>query len=154
MEQQRRMTQETALGYELDTITLRDIAAVRYVKHHEWLDHVVGSAIPTDRITPPKLEPVKDEKTLDTELEKLQKELDSLKAEKASGWISAEARQKDNFLADEITRLREDFGTGVTDDSVKKVEEFLGRKVVSQERLNPVKVTYDRQSEEQIPMEL
>lgn len=141
---------ETTLGYELDTITLRDIAAVRYVRHHEWLDHVLGSSVPVSRIEPPRLFPNVTEEDLKKTLSELETKL---KAEREACAKLQESNEKDEVLTRAIAHLREDYGKNVPDEQVKEVEAFLGRSIIPSERIRSVPISYNRAAEEAMAME-
>ncbi|KAK7207430.1 hypothetical protein BZA70DRAFT_271273 [Myxozyma melibiosi] len=40
---------------ELDSISARDISTLRYARHHEWMEQILGSAYQSDKIIPPGL---------------------------------------------------------------------------------------------------
>lgn len=141
---------ETTLGYELDTITLRDIAAVRYVHHHEWLDHVLGSSVPVSRIEPPRLFPEVTEEDLKKTLEELDTKL---KTERELNAQLENNTGKEELLSQAIARLREDYGKSVPDEHVQEVEAFLGRKIIPAERIRSVPITYNRAAEEAMALD-
>lgn len=140
---------ETAVGFELDTITIRDIASARYARHHEWLDHVLGSALPTSRIIPPSVKPPITEEELEKELSKTELELKQLEEEKASGWHVPGTDAKNTYLIEQIRRLRQDFGEESSLDILKNAEQVLGAQIVTAVPMRRVDVTYDRRAAEE-----
>ncbi|KAF8245831.1 DUF1750-domain-containing protein [Wilcoxina mikolae CBS 423.85] len=44
--------EDTSRGDILDHFSPREIAQTRYTQHHEWMEEVIGSAYPINRITP------------------------------------------------------------------------------------------------------
>merc|ERR1711939_670665 len=40
---------------KFDSISPRDISLARYIRNHEWMEEILGSAIPTKNIVPPQL---------------------------------------------------------------------------------------------------
>jgi len=44
--------EDTSRGDILDHLTPREIAQTRYAQHHEWMEEIIGSVYPINRITP------------------------------------------------------------------------------------------------------
>ncbi|KAI5852220.1 hypothetical protein BZA05DRAFT_39060 [Tricharina praecox] len=44
--------EDTSRGDILDHLTPREIAQTRYTQHHEWMEEIIGSVYPINRITP------------------------------------------------------------------------------------------------------
>lgn len=81
------------VGDELDTISLRDVAAIRYMRHQEWLEMVLGTAIETHKITPPDIIPqnnalfkTNEPQSIKELFDKTKAEVDALEKEAAAGW--------------------------------------------------------------------
>lgn len=139
---------EATVGYELDSITLRDIASVRYVRHHEWLDHLLGSPLPTSAIIPPKILKALNADEVEARAKELEAEIAGLEAEKQGGWKFHLDEERARVMSKAIHDLRENFGAGSVELSQKRVEELLGVKLVKAETLRRVQATYDRQAVE------
>lgn len=139
---------EATVGYELDSITLRDIASVRYVRQHEWLDHLLGSPLPTSAIIPPKITKALNSEEIESRMKELETEVAKLEAEKQAGWKFHLDEERARVMSRVIHDLRENFGAGSAEHSQKSVEDLLGVKLINAETLRPVEATYDRQAVE------
>ncbi|ANB11191.1 hypothetical protein AWJ20_3993 [Sugiyamaella lignohabitans] len=145
------------IGDELDGISLRDISAVRYVRHHEWLELVVGTAIPTHQIQIPKIfTPIdadnsspwsfNDSDSVKAKLESIENEIKQLESGAKSGWVEKpEEAAKSDFYRAGIAKLREDFGSVSKDadyygDITLKIETKFGARVIEKKRLRRVGV--------------
>lgn len=141
--------EETAVGFELDTITVRDLAASRYARYHEWLDNVLGSAVPTSRIVSKHINPPITEEELEKRLKETDSELKQLEEEKSSGWNVGETDPKSVYLIEQIRRLRQDFGEETASEIYSSAEKVLGSQIVTAGPMRSVDVTYDRRAAEE-----
>lgn len=137
---------DPTVGFELDSITLRNIASARYIRHHEWLDHVLGDPLPTSAIVPPDLLAAIDKQKVEERAKKLDEEIAELEKEKEKGWQFHVDNKKAEVLRDAIHKLRKDFGTGSYESTKKEVEDFLGVSIEQVDFLRPVEITYDRKA--------
>lgn len=130
------------LGDEVDSISLRDVASVRYVRYHEWMELVLGSAVDTRRIVPPKVIPAEtkdwtfnDKESLEKRLKEVENEVKELENDDADGSQNTSLTQ---FYNDGIAKLREQFGS--RDETVEKEltsqleSRFQGHSVVEKKR--------------------
>lgn len=149
MDQRRADAPESSRTYELDTVTLRDMAVIRYMRHHEWLDRVVGSTKPTKSIVKPSIQWPGTLEDLDSACEALSKDVIELTSEvKKSTQLSTEEKRAIQ-LKNEIENLRSTFGEPVLLDEVTaRVERLLGKKIVPFKSIESVPITYNRQKEE------
>lgn len=145
------------VGDELDVISLRDIAAVRYVRHHEWLELVLGTAVSTEKITAPKISiggnntnvtwTRDDADQLASQIAQLDKDIKDLEAKQAR--LQAEATSPSctdtAALYKRLTaKLQDDFGKVPSDleeyqQNIIKELEAAGKTVVDKRRIKIVK---------------
>jgi len=137
---------EPAVGYELDSITLRNIASVRYVRHHEWLDHVLGNPLANSAIIPPNLMEAVDTSKLEERTKELDAEIAALEEEKKSGWQFHVDNSKAEALTKAIHTLRQDFGNDTYEATKKSIEDFLDVKIEQSNMMRPVPISYDRKA--------
>lgn len=141
-----------AMGDQIDTLSVRDVATVRYVRHHEWLELVVGSGLDTNKIVPPKVIPESQSQLWTFELESLKKKLEAteqevklLEAQREKGWIlEVNQRNKDlgDFFRQGTAKLREQFGTisdvDIEAEMVQELEDRFQLRIIERERLKRV----------------
>ncbi|GMM50185.1 hypothetical protein DASB73_011430 [Starmerella bacillaris] len=132
------------VGFELDTITPRSIAGVRYVRHHEWLDHVLENPLPVYSIVPPVVGEGLSSEALDESIKRAEAEIAELKKEEEEGWKFNVNEKKAQVLSNAINRLRNEFGTGSVSEIQQEVEQALDVKIEPAQAMRPVKITYSR----------
>ncbi|KAK9475561.1 uncharacterized protein V1510DRAFT_409628 [Dipodascopsis tothii] len=49
------LAEKGGLGDEIDGLSAREISAARFVRHHEWMEEILGTAYPWRNIVPPDL---------------------------------------------------------------------------------------------------
>jgi hypothetical protein len=158
------------LGDELDSISLRDVAAVRYVRHHEWLELALGTVVPSSRIAPPKVIPqtsqpqgtgvqwsFSDSESIKAKVDSLQAEIDELQEQNAKGWshsatvstgsVKSQAAEKADFYRRMIAKLREDFGTVSADSEyesklINELESKFKVSVIERKRVRRVGTSF------------
>lgn len=139
------------IGDEMDTISLRDVASVRYVRYHEWMELVLGSAIDTRRIVPPKVIPEEtkdwsfaDKESLEKKLKEVEAEVRELEETKDDNKEGQESHSLSKFYDEGISRLREKFGSTDSDNTVENrvlselEETFPGRSIIEKKRARRV----------------
>lgn len=143
------------VGDELDLISLRDIAAVRYVRHHEWLELVLGTAISTEKITAPKISTGTsgdwtrdDPESLKNKIAEIDRELKALEQRQQdiqSNKSGATDYSPTSALYTKLTnKLQDDFGKVPADadeyqENIYKELKAIGKAVVERRRVNVVK---------------
>lgn len=136
------------LGDEVDSISLRDVASVRYVRYHEWMELVLGSAVDTRRIVPPKVIPAEtkdwtfhDKDSLERRLKEVQAEVQELENTNNSD-SNQTSSSLSQFYNDGIAQLREHFGSrksSVEQTLTQQLENtFPGHSVVEKTRARRV----------------
>ncbi|KAG5359674.1 hypothetical protein CJU90_5510 [Yarrowia sp. C11] len=127
---------KSALHDEVDVVSPRDIAAMRYMRHYEWMELVTGATSVGAKglkLTAPRGIPVYDIKK---KLEETQKEVEELKSQRPTDIDD----EKSEFYKSEILRLRESFGDDSEIDTVKRLHEKFNLTVHESGKLRPVKV--------------
>lgn len=138
------------IGDELDSVSMRDIASVRYIRHHEWMELVLGSAVPTSKILPPKVIPESqkdntngiwqfdDAESVQKLVDDLQKENDELEKNR----VKESNNDRQEFFKQGILKLRNEFGkadTAADEELIKEIEsKFPGTSVVDKKRVRRV----------------
>lgn len=134
------------LGDEVDSISLRDVASVRYVRYHEWMELVLGSAVDTRRIVPPKVIPAEtkdwtfnDKESLEKRLKEVENEVKELENENVD---ESQNSSLTGFYNEGIAKLREQFGSRddtVENELTRELESrFPGHSVVEKKRARPI----------------
>jgi hypothetical protein len=142
------------IGDQIDTLSVRDVATVRYIRHHEWLELIVGSGLDTNKIIPPKVIPESQSQLWTFELDSLRKKLEtteqevkSLEAQKEAGWtLDVNPRNKElaDFFRRGTAKLREQFGTISENDleaeMAQELEDRFQLRIIDREQLRRVGV--------------
>lgn len=140
------------LGDQIDTLSVRDVATVRYVRHHEWLELVVGNAIDTNKIIPSKVIPESQSQLWTFELESLKKklkttqeEVETLELQKKNGWcLDVNKRNKElgEFFRQGTAQLRQQFGTlsanDLETDMINELENKFQLRIIDRDQLRRV----------------
>lgn len=140
---------DATVGFALDTITPRSIASTRYVRYHEWLDHLLGNPIPTSKITPFGIEFSSSSEELDAKIKQLEEEVKVLNKQKENGWEFHADETRAQVVSDAIYKLRTDFGQGSVEQIQKEIEDKLNVKIVEEKIIKPVTINYDRRKIEE-----
>jgi hypothetical protein len=135
------------VGDELDSISLRDVAAIRYMRHQEWLEMVLGTAVETHKIKPCDIIPAdnslfksNDPKTIEEYLEKVRSEVAELEKEAADGWKDLKQMKSEFYRS---TKLQQELGAISSEPksyerAVGDLEKEFGVTVVERKRVTKV----------------
>uniref|UniRef100_A0A060T077 ARAD1C05808p n=1 Tax=Blastobotrys adeninivorans TaxID=409370 RepID=A0A060T077_BLAAD len=142
------------VGDELDTVSVRDVASVRYVRYHEWMELVVGSAVETSRLVPPRVIPESsstdkwtfaDPESVEAKLKEVQDEIKQLEAGQGPESLDKEVGAKREFYSKAINQLRDQFGAPNSSADKEVEEEFAkalpNHTVIEAERVRKITET-------------
>lgn len=137
------------LGDAMDLLSVRDAAVMRYLRYHEWIDLVVGSAVPTHALVgfPAKLSTIENElmslyirPLLEQQKREAEKEE---KAKETEVLSSVGLSERAKILARLTEQLRH--GLDASADEIKQVEteikEKIGVSVVFKPKFDVIKET-------------
>lgn len=139
---------DSTVGYELDSITLRNICSVRYVRHHEWLDHLLESPLAPGSIVPDKVGSSFNVDLIDSRIKQLHEEIAQIDAESERSKAFYVNEKKTAPLAEATRELSRGFGTDNTAKVQQDLENALNMKIVRASTMQPVPVTYNRRESE------
>lgn len=139
---------DSTVGYELDSITLRNICSVRYVRHHEWLDHLLESPLAPGSIIPNKVGSSFNIERIDSRIKQLQEEIAQIDNEDVSGKKFYINEKKTAPLVEATRELSRGFGTEHTSKVQQDVENTLNVKILPASTMQPVPVNYNRRESE------
>ncbi|KAF5095186.1 hypothetical protein D0Z03_001890 [Geotrichum reessii] len=145
------------LGDAMDLLSVRDAAVMRYLRYHEWIDLVVGSAVPTHALVsfPAKLSTIENElmslyirPLLEQQKREAEKEEKAKEPEVVS---SVGLSERAKTLARLTEQLRH--GLDASADEIRQVEteikEKIGASVVFKPKFDVIKESISTNSDDQ-----
>lgn len=148
-----REQEEYVMAYELDSISLRDVAAMRYVRHQEWLDQVVGNNTSTSKLIQldPKIFPettdqskwnFSDVNSLEKKLAEINGEISELNKSVDDKAVVEGAGSVAKVSKEDIEQLRESFGNPESnaDDIISNFESKFGVSLIEKQRFRKVDI--------------
>lgn len=148
-----REQEEYGMADELDSISLRDVAAMRYVRHQEWLDQVVGNNTSTSKLVQldPKIFPettdeskwnFSDVDSLKKKLAEINGDISKLQESSADKSSMEASSQVAKVSKEDIEQLRESFGNPESnaDDIISKFEGKFGVGLIEKQRFRKVDI--------------